>query len=108
MFFFGLSYLVRFAWDKFAAWLSNSDEDFLMSFGLPYSLGFDLVSYAEGFAFIALLLQHSYNFKQRAAASTQDTNSQLTGSVNQMQERETLLYLDKDTDSSKFNKSPSP
>ena len=55
--FFELSYLLRFVWDVFIADVYDSDVFY-------YELGYDTMAYAEGLAFMALLLQHNRNFKQ--------------------------------------------
>ena len=59
--FFELSYLMRFIWDKFIADASDLSLFY-------YELGYDMMAYAGGLAFMALLLQHNRNFMQRTAA----------------------------------------
>ena len=56
--FFGLSYLFRFLWDEFLGFkLLNLDNDFY------FFLVYDIVIYADGLSFTALLLFHRSNFK---------------------------------------------
>lgn len=58
--FFGLSYLFRFLWDEFLGFrLLNLDNDFY------FFLVYDIVSYADGLSFTALLLFHRSNFKMQ-------------------------------------------
>ena len=56
--FFGLSYLFRFLWDEFLGFkLLNLNNEFY------FFLVYDIVSYADGLSFTALLLFHRTNFK---------------------------------------------
>ena len=73
-FFFGLSYVFRFIRDIILAhvYLDENIMDFW------YTLWFDVVSYVEGIAFIALLIQHHLSFREEKAAANQRRDSDHT------------------------------
>ena len=58
LFFFGFGYLLRFIWDLFLIplFVENTNE-----FSLCFV--FDIVCFAEGIAFLILMLYHRRNFK---------------------------------------------
>ena len=97
LFFFELSYLVRFLWDKFispALYDANAPLFY-------YALLYDLMAYAEGLAFMVLLLQHSCNFRMKnMPAACLDTSSQFSSSVNNNRETAAQLFVSLDQDTS--------
>ena len=60
LFFFSLSYLVRFIWDEFLFEHFNGSGEMFGIF-----LGYDIVYYIDGMTFLALLLLHRNNFKAK-------------------------------------------
>ncbi len=54
--FFEISYLIRFVWDDYL------NENLYDGSNFYYELSYDLVGYADGMSFVALLLFHRSNF----------------------------------------------
>ena len=90
LFFFELSYLLRFIWDNFIEELLLPEDEVDQSM-FPYSLAYDSLVYVEGLAFMTLLLQHTCNFRTSDSSVSLVTSSQLSASVNNPEE---LVFLD--------------
>ena len=73
LFFFGLSYLVRFIWDNFQKFIFNLEDENYQVF--KYEISYLVVVTIDGLSFLALLTCHFFNFKSKDYHAQDDLTS---------------------------------
>ena len=87
--FFGLSYLIRFIWDAYLEAKIRSESIF------EFEMVYDLVNFADGVSFAALLLFHNKNFKMQKGEQgiIEDNRRQIFGTMSNDDDG-SVVYLD--------------